>query len=125
MLGFWAGDRSYLRVDRDPKSALTGYWIFAQALDAVLDGVTRTGGRYGGLVETFYLAQDAVGWTRDFYDDESWMALALIRAFDVTGKQAYLTRAESLFTDIMTTADDTSCCGAVKGGVSGEPTNTL
>lgn len=45
------------------------------------------------------------------------MALALIRAFDVTGKQAYLTRAESLFTDIMTTADDTSCCGAVKGGL--------
>jgi predicted alpha-1,6-mannanase (GH76 family) len=117
MLGFWAGDRGYLRTARDGASPLTGYWIFAQGLDAILDGVTRTGGRYAGLVETFYLAQDAVGWTRDFYDDENWMALALLRAFDVTGKQAYLTRAESLFTDIMTTADDTSCCGTVKGGL--------
>lgn len=117
LLAFWTGDRSYLRVDRDPASALTGYWIFAQALDAIVDGVARTGGRYAGLIETFYLAQDAIGWTRDFYDDESWMALALLRAFDLTGKQAYLARAESLFTDIMTTADDASCCGAVKGGL--------
>ena len=117
LLGFWSGDRSYLRISRDPSSAATGYWIFAQGLDAIVDGVTRTGGRYSGLIETFYLAQDAIGWTRDFYDDESWMALALLRAFDVTGKQAYLTRAESLFMDIMTTADDASCCGTVKGGL--------
>ncbi len=117
MLGFWSGDRSYLRVSRDPSSGPTGYWIFAQGLDAIVDGVTRTGGRYSGLIETFYRAQDAIGWTRDFYDDESWMALALLRAFDLTGKQEYLTRAESLFTDIMTTANDASCCGALKGGL--------
>ena len=91
LLGFWSGDRSYLRISRDPSSAATGYWIFAQGLDAIVDGVTRTGGRYSGPIETFYLAQDAIGWTRDFYDDESWMALALLRAFDVTGRQDIMT----------------------------------
>ena len=116
MLSFWDGGRSYLRSERPQASALTGYWIFAQALDAVLDSSARTGGRYRGLIETFYLAQDAVGWSRDFFDDENWMALALLRAYDLTGRTKYLARAKELFADIMTNADDASCCIASAPG---------
>jgi predicted alpha-1,6-mannanase (GH76 family) len=116
MLSFWDGGRGYLRSERPQASALTGYWIFAQAFDATLDSVARTGGRYRGLIETFYLAQDAVGWSRDFFDDENWMALALLRAYDLTGRAKYLARAKELFADIMTNADDASCCIASAPG---------
>lgn len=114
LLSFWDG--RYLRSERTGTEH-TGYWIFAQAFDAVLDGVTRTGGRYEGLIETFYLAQDAVGWQRDFFDDENWMALALLRAYDLTGKTEYLSRAESLFADIQNSAQDSSCCLSPAGGL--------
>jgi predicted alpha-1,6-mannanase (GH76 family) len=116
MLGFWSGSDSYMRAERG-QSKLTGYWTFAQALDAILDGATRTGGRYAGLVETFYLSQDAIGWSRDFFDDESWMALALMRAFDLTGRQRYLDEARALLDDIVQNASDSSCCGATPGGL--------
>jgi predicted alpha-1,6-mannanase (GH76 family) len=116
MLGFWSGSDSYLRAERGP-TKLTGYWTFAQALDAVLDGVERTGGRYAGLLETFYLSQDAIGWSRDFFDDENWMALALLRAFDLTGTQKYLVEARALLDDIVQNATDSSCCGATPGGL--------
>jgi predicted alpha-1,6-mannanase (GH76 family) len=107
----------YLRAHFPDNGAATGYWTFAQGFDALLDGVERTGGRrYAGLVETFYDAQEARGWIVDFYDDECWMALALMRAYDLTGESRYLSRAESLFTDIML-AWDTTCCGSPPGGL--------
>jgi predicted alpha-1,6-mannanase (GH76 family) len=83
----------------DTKAA--GYWIYAEAFDAVLDAVQRTKGvEYSKYVAALYDGQDARGWQSDFFDDESWMALALIRAYDVTHDSKYLGRAESLFSDI-------------------------
>lgn len=38
----------------------------------------------------------------DFYDDEGWWALALIRSFDVTEDRAYLDDAVIIFNDMMT-----------------------
>jgi predicted alpha-1,6-mannanase (GH76 family) len=95
---FWnAGD---FRSASNASSA-AGYWIYAETFDAVLDAVQRTGGKEDAKwVDAIYSAQDARGWTRDFFDDETWMALALIRAYDVTKDAKYLSRAESLFADI-------------------------
>ncbi len=89
-------------ADADPSDGkLAGYWIEAQAYDAVLDAVQRTGGKeLHAWVEAGYEAQDARGWSRDFFDDETWMALALVRAYDVTKNAKYLARAEDLFADI-------------------------
>ena len=93
------------------------YWTFAQAYDAVLDGVERThGARFAGWVEGLYLAQDARGWSRDFYDDENWMTLALIRAYDLEGDPKYLAQAKALYADIEA-AWDTTCCGPNPGGI--------
>lgn len=90
---FWDGQQSYLRGG--------GYWIYGEAFDAVLDAAQRTGGtEFHKWIDTLYAAQDARGWQRDFFDDENWMALALIRAYDVTDDAKYLSRAESLFADI-------------------------
>ena len=46
-------------------------------------------------------------------DDEGWWALAWMDAYDLTGNQAYLTMAQTIFAD-MATQWDTSTCG---GGV--------
>ena len=100
-------------------STFTGsaYWTYAQAWDAVLDGVERTkNDRFDGWVEALYLAQNAQGWSRDYYDDENWMTLALIRAYDLHGDAKYLAQAKALYADIEA-AWDTSCCGAHPGGI--------
>jgi predicted alpha-1,6-mannanase (GH76 family) len=105
LLGYW--NASYLDG--------AAYWTFAQAYDAALDGIERTG-RYTGWAETLYLAQDAHGWSSNYYDDENWMALALIRAYDLAHDAKYLAQAKALFADIMA-AWDTTCCGAHPGGI--------
>jgi predicted alpha-1,6-mannanase (GH76 family) len=117
LLRFWAQGLDYLRQDSPGEALPTGYWTFAQGLDTLLDGVERTGGaRYAGLIETFYAAQDRRGWIVDYYDDESWMCVALIRAYDLTGKAKYLERARTLYADIQTGWDQ-SCCGTRPGGI--------
>jgi len=117
LLKFWRGDQQYLRQVFPDNGALTSYWTYANGWDALLDGVERTGGeQYLGLIETFYLGQDERGWWAGYYDDECWMALALMRAYDLTGNPKYLTQAQTLYGDIMA-GWDTTCCGLRKGGV--------
>jgi predicted alpha-1,6-mannanase (GH76 family) len=115
LVAFWNGTGQYIDAAEPANGNVTGYWTFAQAFDAVLDGAERTAKRhYGGLIDTFYAAQDARGWSSYYYDDESWMSLAVLRAFDLTGERAYLDRASSLYTDIEGGWDDTS---ASPGGI--------
>jgi predicted alpha-1,6-mannanase (GH76 family) len=115
MFGLWNGSGQYFDALEPSDGRSTGFWTFAQAFDAVLDGVERTSGRrYAGLVASLYAAQNARTWTSDYYDDENWMALALIRAYDLTGTRAYLDRATALFVDIQAAWDDTS---AHPGGI--------
>lgn len=38
----------------------------------------------------------------DYYDDEGWWAMALIRIFDITGQQSYLEDAKETFEDMKT-----------------------
>jgi predicted alpha-1,6-mannanase (GH76 family) len=117
LLHYWSQGERYLRANSPDDGHLTGYWTFAQGFDAVLDGVERTGGQaYGGLIETFYDAQERRGWSSAFYDDENWMVLALIRAHDLTGDPKYLATARALFADIEG-GWDTSCCGTRPGGI--------
>ncbi len=48
----------------------------------------------------------------DYYDDEGWWALALIRSWDVTKQQAYLNAAERIFAD-MQAGTDSKCGGGI------------
>jgi predicted alpha-1,6-mannanase (GH76 family) len=96
----------------------TGYWTYAQAADAVLDAAERTGGRrYADRIRALFDAQDRRGWRSDFFDDEAWMALFLLRAHAWSGEPVYLDRARSLVEDIALGASDSSCCGAAAGGL--------
>ncbi len=116
LIKYWNG--SYLSATYPGGGgSRTGYWTFAQGFDALLDGVERTGGaRYAGLIETFYQAQERSGWINPWFDDMNWMALALLRAHDLTGEPRYLDRAVALFDRIIGAWDET-CCGAEPGGI--------
>ncbi|HVY31430.1 MAG TPA: glycoside hydrolase family 76 protein [Polyangiaceae bacterium] len=117
LLDFWSGTDQYLHAITPSDGKLTGYWTYAQAFDALLDGVERTGSsKYLGLLSALYAGRGARGWLVDYYDDEAWMTMALLRAFDLTGDRRYLDTAETIFKDIMT-AWDTTCCGDHKGGI--------
>ena len=117
VIKFWNGGQQYLEQDYPSSNSLTGYWTFAQGWDALLDGVERTGGQqYAGLIESFYLGQNQRGWYSGYYDDECWMTLALIRAYDLTTNATYLNQAQTLYADIEGGWDHT-CCGSVLGGV--------
>jgi predicted alpha-1,6-mannanase (GH76 family) len=117
LIRYWTPSSAYLGAVAPSNGSLTQYWTFAQAFDAVIDGVSRTGGaRFAGWIETLYLGQDAKGWSRDYYDDENWMALALLRAYAIEHDAKYLQRATSLYADIEA-AWDTTCCGPHPGGI--------
>ena len=117
LLAFWRGDEQYLRAAVPDSGDLTGYWSYAQALHLLADNVARTrGAHYAGLLESLFLGQAARGWPRFYYDDESWMGLALLRAYDVTHDSRNLAQAIYLFNHIRMQWD-TTCCGGRPGGI--------
>ena len=117
LLKFWNGGQQYLRGQYPSDGSLTGYWTYANGWDAVLDGVERTSGaQYAGLIESLYIGQNDRGWTNNYYDDECWMTLALLRAYDLTTNATYLNRAVALYADIQGGWDNT-CCGSPVGGM--------
>ena len=108
MLRFWR----HIREDKN-----LHYWTYAQHWDVVLDGAERLGpSAYRGTARMFFELQNSRGWIRDHYDDENWMVLTLIHAYDRTLEEVYLAKARELFADVMNGWDDT-CCGASKGGI--------
>lgn len=114
---FWDEEQVYLRDRAANPRGISGYWTYAQGFDALLDGYERTRKpEYRELIGRFYEGQDRRRWLVPHYDDQAWMALALMRAFDLTGERRYLERAEALLGDLRL-AWDTTCCGDRKGGV--------
>ncbi len=112
---FWNTGNKYFDAAEPANGRSTGYWTFAQAWDAVLDGAERTGSpRYLAEIATLYAGQNAHGWSSNYYDDESWMVLALLRAYDLTNEKAYLDHAVTLYQDITAAWDSTS---AHPGGI--------
>ncbi|EQB55894.1 Mannan endo-1,6-alpha-mannosidase DFG5 [Colletotrichum fructicola] len=57
-------------------------------------------------------AQGFPNFINDFYDDEGWWALGLIRAYDITTDQDYLDMAKRIFAD-MQGGGNTNCNGGI------------
>ncbi len=80
------------------------YWWQAHGIDVLLDAYERTGDDvYLQRVSDMY---DGLRWRNgghlfnDFYDDEQWMALALLRAYTLSNDERYLHAAQRLWDDI-------------------------
>src|SRR5688572_22255083 len=68
LLGFWNEEERYLNETAPANGNVTGYWTYAQAFDALLDGVERTQGeRYVEHVRSFYDGRAERGWLVDYF----------------------------------------------------------
>ncbi|KAL0944467.1 glycosyl hydrolase [Colletotrichum truncatum] len=59
-----------------------------------------------------FSAQGFPNFINEFYDDEGWWALGLIRAYDITGDNEYFDMAVRIFAD-MKTGGNTNCNGGI------------
>lgn len=50
----------------------------------------------------------------NYYDDEGWWTIALIRTYDITGDVSFLTAAEATFNDIASGATSNVPCGGLR-----------
>jgi predicted alpha-1,6-mannanase (GH76 family) len=93
-----------------------GWWHTANAITALVNYERIANDtRYSSIIaNTFAKAQTGssghINFTNMYYDDTGWWGLAWIDAYDMTGKQAYLSMAETIFT-YMTGGWDTAACG--------------
>jgi len=114
---FWNSQAKNVNWVFPSDGTFTQYWIYAESYNAVIDGAWRTNNdNYKDLISEFYDTQNSQGWFRSYYDDENWMAMALIEAYQLTNTDSYLHTAEILVQNIMT-AWDTTCCGSHPGGI--------
>ena len=96
----------------------SGWWNAANAITVLANysRVTNSTQYLPAIANTFNNANAAHGSTNfinNYDDDEGWWALAWIDAYDLTGNQAYLTMAETIFADIASEWDTTTCGGGV------------
>ncbi|MBX3254287.1 MAG: alpha-1,6-mannanase [Chitinophagaceae bacterium] len=93
------------------------YWPQAHALDVVLDAQLRKpSSKYTDLMTdwlTGVKVKNGNTYINEFYDDMQWIALATLRAYDVTGNAAFKAVADELWTDIKGGWNET-----VGGGIS-------
>jgi predicted alpha-1,6-mannanase (GH76 family) len=104
----------------------SGWWNAANAITALVnfEHVAKDATYVSVIANTFAKAQTGssghLNFTNAFYDDTGWWGLAWIEAYDLTGNQAYLSMAETIFI-YMTGGWDTATCG---GGMWWNTTHT-
>jgi len=96
----------------------SGWWNSANAITVLVNySRTAVSTQYlSTIANTFSNANKANGTTNfinSYDDDEGWWALAWIDAYDLTGKQAYLSMAETIFADMSNYWDTTTCGGGI------------
>ena len=88
----------YTRTLKNLGRESEGSWVAALDIEVAQDAYERTRSDanralVGELLDTF-LAQNSYDWANNTWnDDMAWMTTALIRGYQITGKQAYLDKA--------------------------------
>lgn len=83
-----------------------GYWVQANGLESLTDAYLRTRSatykqRMADMLTAIY-ANNGSSYLADFYDDEGWLAIASLRAYENTGDVNYLNAANTIWTDMQT-----------------------
>ncbi len=105
-------------------AAPSGWWNSANAITVLVNYSRVTGSKeYIATIANTFANANAASHTANFIntydDDEGWWALGWIDAYDLTGNRAYLAMAESIFADIASEWDTTTCGGGVWWSKSG------
>ena len=95
-------------------AAPAGWWNSANAITVLVNYERVVGDRLLDpvIANTFPAAQKTRGgFVNDYFDDDSWWALAWIDAYDLTHNPSYLSMAESIFSTLVADGWDTTTCG--------------
>lgn len=99
---FWNESGRYWNTTTE--SQVFAYWTGAHATDVLLDAYLRTGDTlYLDYVDDWYsgvLQQMNGTFINNYYDDMEWNALALLRAYGITGRQKFKHSLENLWNNI-------------------------
>ena len=87
-----------------------GWWGDAEMFEVVLDALETTGeARYATMFDELYrnfCSRNGTDWSgNDYNDDITWMCIACVRAYLLTGKTEYLTRSKQNFDRMYARAD--------------------
>lgn len=109
---FWHQQRHYFVYTNEDfeNPADPGYWPQAHGMDVVIDAYLRTGDKkYSDMFAQWYEGIKAVNFSNrnvnyrnDYYDDSEWIALTMLRLYDATGEEQYLSTAKDLWEWIKT-----------------------
>ncbi|MBW7458212.1 AGE family epimerase/isomerase, partial [Paenibacillus sepulcri] len=92
------------------------YWWQAHVIDVLADGYERTGDAdYARRIQDLsrsLRAYNGGSFLHHYYDDMEWMALALLRAYKISGSREYMSSVMELWTDIKT-AWNSHCGGGM------------
>jgi predicted alpha-1,6-mannanase (GH76 family) len=126
LIHFYDANSKYLLEQYPSNGNLSYYWNFAQGFDALIDSAQRVKkyptpydyslSYYLHMIANFYEGQQRQSWTDMYVDDMNWMALALLRAYDLTGNTTYFKTCIMLYRVIESQWDE-SCCGEKLGGI--------
>lgn len=95
-------------------AAPAGWWNSANAITVLVNYARVTGDHTWdpAIANTFTAAQETRrDFLNDYFDDDSWWALAWIDAYDLTHNSAYLSMAETIFAALVANGWDTTTCG--------------
>lgn len=95
-------------------AAPAGWWNSANAITVLANYAHVTGDNAWNpiIANTFTAAQKTrPDFINDYFDDDSWWALAWIDAYDLTHNPAYLSMAETIFGRLAADGWDTTTCG--------------
>lgn len=102
-------DRYYFNYGSDLSNMTTNhYWPQAHAMDVVVDAYLRTSLQYyldyyplwwEGAPKFNFSGREEDPWWNVFVDDMEWIALAQIRMFESTKKEAYFSKAKQMYND--------------------------
>lgn len=102
---FWNGSGKYFNTGNAGNTEFQ-YWPQAHALDVLIDAYTRTNqSSYLALINSWFdgvKEQNKNTFLNEYYDDMEWNALAMLRAYKVTGDTKFKTATEDVWTDIKT-----------------------
>ena len=93
------------------------YWPNAHAMDVVIDAYLRTGSEtYKGYFDKWFAGikvKNGGTYLNNFYDDMQWNALTMLRLYNITKDEKYLTTVKALWTDIAAGWNETYAAGGI------------
>ncbi|QIK53169.1 glycoside hydrolase family 76 protein [Dysgonomonas sp. HDW5B] len=107
---FWNPTDHYFNYGSDGSLLDFHYWPNAHAMDVIIDAYVRTNdAKYKAYFDQWYAGvkvKNGNTYYNDFYDDMEWNALTMLRLYDITKDEKYLTTVKQLWADIETGWND-------------------